>query len=123
MPRPSADTLPLSTHARPPPLALLRRRTLEPRTPVLGRQVVSSVTDTDAAARRPEFAVLSALAHGAGEQGAAIAAAVPPALRDLDEERGAAGRADSRHYAQVAIMMSLFLLLNVDISSALLPER
>ncbi|WP_438038201.1 hypothetical protein [Sorangium sp. So ce128] len=49
------------------------------------------MTDTDAAARRTEFAVLSALAHGAGEQGAAIAAAVPPALRDLDEERGQQG--------------------------------
>ncbi|WP_441292492.1 DUF4351 domain-containing protein [Sorangium sp. KYC3313] len=57
------------------------------RPPVLGRLTVPIVTDTAEAARRPELAVLSALAHGAGEQGAAIAAAVLPAIRDLDEER------------------------------------
>jgi hypothetical protein len=39
------------------------------------------------AARRPELAVLSAMAHGASELGAAIAAAVLPAIRELDDER------------------------------------
>lgn len=48
------------------------------------------MTDTAVAARRPELA-LRPLARSAGEQGAAIAAAVPPALRDLDEERGQQG--------------------------------
>ncbi|WP_438038199.1 DUF4351 domain-containing protein [Sorangium sp. So ce128] len=45
------------------------------------------MTDTAEAARRPELGVLSALAHGAGEQGANIAAAVLPAIRELDEDR------------------------------------
>ena len=39
------------------------------------------------AARRPELAVLSAMAHGESDQGAAIAAAVLPAVRQLDDER------------------------------------
>ncbi|WP_437586314.1 hypothetical protein [Sorangium sp. So ce1000] len=43
------------------------------------------MTDTAEAARRPERAILSALTHGAGELGANIAAAVLPALRDLEE--------------------------------------
>jgi hypothetical protein len=55
------------------------------RPPALGQQAVPSVTDTAEAARRPERAVLSALMHGAGELGANIAAAVVPALRDLEE--------------------------------------
>src|SRR5262249_55258728 len=36
---------------------------------------------------RPELGVLSALAHGATEQGATIAAAVLPAVQGLDDER------------------------------------
>ncbi len=57
------------------------------RPPVLGRASVPVVTDPAEAARRPELAVLSAMAHGASELGAAIAAAVLPAIRELDEER------------------------------------
>jgi hypothetical protein len=45
------------------------------------------VTDPAEAARRPELAVLSAMAHGEGALGAAIAAAVLPAVRALDDER------------------------------------
>ncbi|WP_437980356.1 DUF4351 domain-containing protein [Sorangium sp. So ce117] len=45
------------------------------------------MTDKAEAARRPELGVLSALAHGAGELGANIAAAVLPAIRELDEDR------------------------------------
>ena len=48
--------------------------------PVLGRAAVPIVTDPAEAARRPELAVLSAMAHGDGELGAAIAAAVLPAV-------------------------------------------
>jgi hypothetical protein len=55
--------------------------------PVLGRQAVPVITDPAEAARRPELAVLSAMAHGESEQGAAIAAAVLPAVRGLDDER------------------------------------
>jgi len=54
---------------------------------VLGRAAVPVVTDPAEAARRPELAVLSAMAHGASEMGAAIAAAVLPAIQGLDEER------------------------------------
>jgi hypothetical protein len=45
------------------------------------------VVDPAEAARRPELGVLSAMAHGESEQGAAIAAAVLPAIRGLDDER------------------------------------
>ena len=55
--------------------------------PVLGRRAVPVITDPVDAARRPELAVLSAMAHGASEQGAAIASAVLPAVRQLDDER------------------------------------
>jgi hypothetical protein len=55
--------------------------------PVLGREAVPVVTNPTEAARRPELAVLSAMAHGEGEQGAAIAAAVLPAIQGLDDER------------------------------------
>jgi hypothetical protein len=48
--------------------------------PVLGRTGVPVVTDPAEAARRPELAVLSAMAHGTSEAGAAIAAALLPAL-------------------------------------------
>src|SRR6185436_5075084 len=39
------------------------------------------------AVRRPELAVLSAMAHGETEQGATIAGAVLPAIRGLDDDR------------------------------------
>ncbi len=55
--------------------------------PVLGRSAIPVVTDPAEAARRPELAVLSAMAHGEGELGAAIAAAVLPAVEILDDER------------------------------------
>lgn len=48
---------------------------------------VPIVTDPEEAARRPEMGVLSALAHGNSEAGAAIAAAVLPAVLDLDDDR------------------------------------
>jgi hypothetical protein len=55
--------------------------------PVLGRQMVPIVTDPADAARRPELAVLSAMAHGETDQGGPIAAAVLPAIQGLDDER------------------------------------
>jgi hypothetical protein len=55
--------------------------------PVLGRKAVPLVTDPAEAARRPELAVLSAMAHGAGDDGAAIGAAVFPAVARLEDER------------------------------------
>jgi hypothetical protein len=57
------------------------------RPPVLGRAQVPIVTDPADAARRPELGVLSAMAHGEGEQGAAIAAAVLPAVAGLGDDR------------------------------------
>jgi hypothetical protein len=57
------------------------------RPPVLGPEAVPVVTDPAEAARRPELAVLSALAHGEGERGAAIAAAVLPAVAALGDDR------------------------------------
>ncbi|HET9212696.1 MAG TPA: hypothetical protein VFR03_19985 [Thermoanaerobaculia bacterium] len=57
------------------------------RPPVLRRTAVPVVTDPGEAARRPELGVLSALAHGETEQGATIAAAVLPAIRELDDDR------------------------------------
>jgi hypothetical protein len=57
------------------------------RPPVLGRRSVPVVTDPAEAARRPELAVLSALAHGESDVGAAVAAAVLPAIRGLDDNR------------------------------------
>ena len=57
------------------------------RPPVLRNTDVPVVSDPEEAARRPELGVLSALAHGATEQGATIAAAVLPALGKLDDDR------------------------------------
>jgi hypothetical protein len=57
------------------------------RPPVLRRTAVPVVTDLGEAARRPELAVLSAMAHGETEQGTTIAAAVLPAIRGLDDDR------------------------------------
>ena len=55
--------------------------------PVLRRSAVPVVTDLEEAARRPELAVLSAIAHGESEQGATIASVVLPAIQGLDEDR------------------------------------
>src|SRR5262249_17976273 len=52
-----------------------------------GREQVPVMTNPVEAARRPELGVLSALAHGDGEQGATIAAAVLPAVAALGDER------------------------------------
>jgi hypothetical protein len=55
--------------------------------PVLRRTAVPVVTDPEEAARRPELGVLSAMAHGDTGEGATIAAAVLPAVRELDEDK------------------------------------
>ncbi|HSK80171.1 MAG TPA: hypothetical protein VLQ45_27200 [Thermoanaerobaculia bacterium] len=55
--------------------------------PVLRRTAVPVVTDPAEAARRPELGVLSAIAHGETGEGATIAAAVLPAVRELDGDR------------------------------------
>lgn len=57
------------------------------RPPVLSRSAVPVVTEPEEADRRPELGVLSAMAHGETEQGAAIAAAVLPAILKLDDDR------------------------------------
>jgi hypothetical protein len=57
------------------------------RPPVLQRAAVPIVTDPAEAARRPELGVLSAMAHGETGEGATIAAAVLPAVRELGEDR------------------------------------
>jgi hypothetical protein len=57
------------------------------RPPVLSRTAVPIVTNLEEAARRPELAVLSAMAHGESEQGATIASVVLPAIQALDEDR------------------------------------
>ena len=58
------------------------------RPPVLPASSVPVVTDPEEAVRRPELGVLSAMAHGETEQGAAIGAAVLPAILQLDDDRG-----------------------------------
>jgi hypothetical protein len=55
--------------------------------PVLRRAAIPVVTDAAEAARRPELAVLSVMAHGESAQGATIADALLPALRGLDDDR------------------------------------
>ncbi len=55
--------------------------------PVLRRVDIPVVTDPAEAARRPELGVLSAMAHGETAQGATIAGAVLPAVRDLGDDR------------------------------------
>jgi hypothetical protein len=55
--------------------------------PVLRRAAIPVVTDPAVAARRPELAVLSVMAHGETEQGATIAGALLPALDGLDDDR------------------------------------
>ena len=56
------------------------------RPPVLQRAAIPVVTDPAEAARRPELAVLSAMAHGETAQGATIASAILPALQDLEDD-------------------------------------
>ncbi len=58
------------------------------RPPVLGRDAVPLVTDTQEAARRPELGVLSVMAHGGGEHGLEIADAVLPVVRGLGKDKG-----------------------------------
>jgi hypothetical protein len=55
--------------------------------PVLRRAAIPVVTDPAEAARRPELAVLSVMAHGETAQGATIAGALLPALDGLDDDR------------------------------------
>jgi hypothetical protein len=57
------------------------------RPPVLPRSAVPVVTESEEAVRRPELGVLSAMAHGDTELGAAIGAAVLPAILQLDDDR------------------------------------
>jgi hypothetical protein len=57
------------------------------RPPVLRLSAIPVVSDAGEAARRPELGVLSALAHGATEEGVTIAAAMLPAIRNLDDDR------------------------------------
>jgi hypothetical protein len=54
---------------------------------VLHRGSVPVVTEREQAALRPELGVLSVIAHGDSELGAAIAAAVLPAVLKLDDDR------------------------------------
>ncbi|HSN96839.1 MAG TPA: hypothetical protein VLS89_01030, partial [Candidatus Nanopelagicales bacterium] len=56
---------------------------------VLGPEVVPVVTDAEQARASPELAVLSAMAHGKGEAGAAIGVAFLKAAGGLDEDRRA----------------------------------
>lgn len=57
------------------------------RPPVLQKTAVPVITNEEEARRRPELGVLSVMAHGDSEAGAAIAAAVLPAVHDLDDDR------------------------------------
>ncbi|MFH0900421.1 MAG: hypothetical protein V2A73_07310 [Pseudomonadota bacterium] len=56
---------------------------------VLGPRAVPVVTDHEHARAAPELAVLSAIAHGNGEQGLAVAKAAFAAIACLDGERAA----------------------------------
>lgn len=57
------------------------------RPPVLRQSGVPVVTDPAEAARRPELAVLSAMAHGDAPEAASIASALLPVLGRLDDEQ------------------------------------
>jgi hypothetical protein len=63
---------------------------------VLGPRAVPIVRDAAAAARAPELAVLSALAHGGSANGSVVFEAMLPALAQLDDER-------ARLYLDVAL--------------------
>ncbi len=65
---------------------------------VIGPQTVPVVVDPLEAARVPELAVLSAVAHGAGVDAQPILEALISALTDIDEDR-------SRLYADFVLMM------------------
>ncbi|MFO0586081.1 MAG: hypothetical protein U0441_01015 [Polyangiaceae bacterium] len=54
---------------------------------MLQKKAVPVITNEEEARRRPELGVLSVMAHGDTEEAAAIAAAVLPAVHDLDDER------------------------------------
>ncbi|KYG01793.1 hypothetical protein BE21_55875 [Sorangium cellulosum] len=56
---------------------------------VLGPEGVPVVTDAEQARAAPEVVVLSAMAHGRGEEGEAIGVAFLAAVAGLDEERRA----------------------------------
>ena len=56
---------------------------------VMGPREVPYVTDPDQAARVPELAILSALAHGAGPGGMEVVAALPDAYAALDPDHRA----------------------------------
>src|SRR6185437_15246771 len=66
------------------------------RPPVLGRDAVPLVTDTEEAARRPELGVLSAMAHSSGDRWAEVVGAVLLAVRGLDE-------AKARYYGDLVL--------------------
>lgn len=70
--------------ARPIPLGQ-RGFTLVPM--VIGPNDLPVITDPAVAARSPELAVLSALAHGGGPQGEAIGRAAASIVHDLDDTR------------------------------------
>ncbi|MBK9261229.1 MAG: hypothetical protein IPM54_15665 [Polyangiaceae bacterium] len=59
---------------------------LEP--PVLRRELIPQITDPSEAARRPELALLSAMAYGDSEQATEIAQAACSAFVELDDKRG-----------------------------------
>ncbi len=58
---------------------------LEP--PVLGRNCIPMVTDPEEASRRPELALLSAMAYGDSDQAIEIVDAALPAFANLDDKR------------------------------------
>jgi len=58
---------------------------LEP--PVLGRNSIPKVTDPEEARRRPELALLSAMAYGDGDEAIEIVEAALPAFANLDDKR------------------------------------
>ncbi len=62
-----------------------------PRPLVIGPANVPEVTDPEVATREPELAVLSAVAHGNGDNGLAVAGAALVALSRLDREHAVVG--------------------------------
>jgi hypothetical protein len=55
--------------------------------PVLGRESIPKITDVAEALRRPELALLSAMAHGDTAEAHAIAEAASSAFAELDDKR------------------------------------
>lgn len=68
---------------------------------VLGPEAVPLVTDDAVAAREPELAVLSAMAHGRGRHARQVASAALGALGRVDEER-------ARFYADLVMSRRCF---------------